>query len=75
MLLEQGSKKNVRLFLDIRQVIERMNFGPWELFLLLFYIAIIAVPIMFIIWLIRTMGRIEKSLGRIEAKLDKTEQR
>jgi len=56
-------------------VIERMNFGPWELFLLLFYIAIIAVPIMFIIWLIRTMGRIEKSLGRIEAKLDKIEQR
>ncbi len=52
-----------------------MNFGLWELFLLLFYIVIIAVPVIFIIWLIKTMGRIEKSLDRIEAKLEQLQQR
>ncbi len=52
-----------------------IGIGLWELFLVLFYIAMIAVPIILIIWLIKTIGRIEKSLGRIEAKLDKIEQR
>ena len=52
-----------------------MNFGPWELLLILFYIVIIAVPVVFIIWLIKTLGRIEKSLGRIESKLEQLQQR
>lgn len=52
-----------------------MNLGPWELILILVYTAIIAVPIIFIIWLIRTIGRIEESLGRIEAQLEQLQQR
>ena len=42
--------------------------------IILFRIVIIAVPVIFIIWLVRTMGRIEKSLGRIEAKLEQLQQ-
>jgi hypothetical protein len=65
------------LFLDARQVIEKMNIGIglWELFVVLFYIVIMAIPVIFIIWLVKTMGRIEKSLGRIEAKLEQLAQR
>jgi hypothetical protein len=58
-------------------VIEKMNIGIglWELFVVLFYIVIMAIPVIFIIWLVKTMGRIEKSLGRIEAKLEQLAQR
>jgi hypothetical protein len=52
-----------------------IGIGLWELFLILFYIVIIAVPVIFIIWLVKTMGRIEKILGRIEAKLEQLQQR
>jgi Tfp pilus assembly protein PilO len=51
-----------------------IGIGIWELFVILFYIVIMAVPVIFIIWLVRTMGRIEKSLGRIEAKLEQLQQ-
>ena len=52
-----------------------MNFGPWELLLALLNVVIIAVPVILIIWLVRVMSRIEKSLGRIETKLDELKQR
>lgn len=47
------------------------NFGPWELILILFYIAAIAVPVVFVIWLIKTLNRIEKHLGGIEDSLSR----
>ncbi|NLX02608.1 MAG: hypothetical protein GXY40_08790 [Syntrophomonadaceae bacterium] len=52
-----------------------IGIGLWELFVVLFYIVIMAIPVIFIIWLVKTMGRIEKSLGRIEAKLEQLAQR
>jgi uncharacterized protein YoxC len=57
-----------------RKAVERMgmgNFGPWELILLLFYVAAIAVPVVFVIWLIKTLKRIEKHLGGIEDSLSR----
>ncbi len=52
-----------------------IGIGPWELVLIFFYIAIIAIPVIFIIWLVKTMGRIEKTLARIETKLEQLQQR
>ena len=51
-----------------------IGIGIWEVIVILFNIVIIAVPVIFIIWLVRTMGRIEKSLVRIEAKLEQLQQ-
>lgn len=47
------------------------NFGPCELILILFYIAAIAIPVVFVIWLIKTLNRIEKHLGGIEDSLSR----
>lgn len=50
-----------------------MNIGPWELVLIFLNIAIVVIPIIIIVWLVKTLKRIENHLIEIEASLSRME--